>query len=85
MAQTVLITGATSGIGRACARRFADGGYRLILTGRREERLEAIAQSLRAAGTEVYTLPFDVRDRDACRQAVKSIYKIYGIGNSYYP
>lgn len=73
MAQTVLITGATSGIGRACARRFADGGYRLILTGRREERLESIAQSLRAAGTEVYTLPFDVRDRDACRQAVESL------------
>ncbi len=41
-----LITGATSGIGEACARKFAQGGYDLILTGRREEKLSQLAQEL---------------------------------------
>lgn len=40
MKPIVLITGATSGIGEACARKFAEGGYRLIITGRRDEKLE---------------------------------------------
>ncbi len=70
MKRTVLITGATSGIGEACARKFAEGGYRLILTGRRAELLEKLKSSLE---TEVLTLCFDVRDREASRQAVESI------------
>ena len=39
-----MITGATSGIGEACARKFAEGGYDLILTGRNEEKLKAICE-----------------------------------------
>lgn len=70
MKHTVLITGATSGIGEACARRFAEGGYRIIITGRRADRLEALKESLDA---EVYTLCFDVRDRDAATQAMESL------------
>ena len=68
-----LITGATSGIGEACARRFAAGGYDLILTGRNEQRLQAVAQECRAQGSEVQTLAFDVRDRRAAEAAVASL------------
>lgn len=68
-----LITGATSGIGEACARRFAKGGYDLILTGRNEERLLAVKKSAEAEGAEVLTLLYDVRDREACIEAVGSL------------
>ena len=73
MNKTVLITGATSGIGRACAEKFAANGDRLILTGRNTGRLEEIRQSLTSKGTEVLTLVFDVRDATAARNAVDSI------------
>ena len=49
MKKTVLITGATSGIGEACARRFARGGYQLVLTGRNEEKLDALRKELEGA------------------------------------
>ncbi len=72
--QTVLITGATSGIGRATALLFAEHGYRLILTGRRAERLEALRQELASGfGIEVRTLVFDVRDAAAVQQAISSL------------
>jgi len=58
----VLITGASSGIGQACARRFAVEGARLLLVARREERLLALAEEF---GDQVRTLTLDVRDRDA--------------------
>ncbi|MFG6157957.1 SDR family NAD(P)-dependent oxidoreductase [Halomonas sp. 1390] len=67
-----MITGATSGFGRAAARRFADAGWSLILTGRRQERLEALKQEL-AERVEVLTLTLDVRDAEAVKQAVDSL------------
>lgn len=70
MKKTALITGATSGIGEACARKFAEGGYRLILTGRNGKKLEELKDEL---DTEVITLNYDVRDRKATEAAVKSI------------
>lgn len=71
--KTVLITGATSGIGEGCARRFAKGGYRLILTARNEEKLNSLKKEFEADGTDVVTLAFDVRDRQAAKKAVDSI------------
>ena len=68
-----LITGATSGIGEACARKFAEGGYNLILTGRNEEKLNGLAEELRQAGTQVTTLVFDVRQAEAARSAWESL------------
>ena len=71
--KTVLITGATSGIGHACARKFAENGDRLILTGRNEQRLADIEKELRTKGTEVLSLVFDVRDREKAEQMLSAL------------
>ena len=72
--KTVLITGATSGIGAACARKFAGAGYRLIITARRSGQLAAMAGELEMEfSTAVLPLCFDVRDRDAVKQALDSL------------
>ena len=68
-----LITGATSGIGEACARKLAVNGYNVIITGRRAERLDSLAQELSAMGVGVITLEFDVRDRDAATAAIQGL------------
>ncbi len=70
----VLITGASSGIGEGCARKFAMNGYRLILNGRNVEKLNAVKKELlEKYGADVYLLPFDVRDRQAPRAALESL------------
>lgn len=71
--KTIFITGATSGIGEGCARKFASMGSNLILNGRNIEKLECLKKELESTGVEVLTLPFDVRDRDAMRKAVESL------------
>ena len=71
--KTILITGATSGIGEGCARKFAAMGSNLILNGRNTEKLEKLKLELTTQGVEVLPLPFDVRDRQAMRQAVNSL------------
>ena len=73
MNKIVFITGATSGIGLGCARKFAANGDKLILTGRNATRLSEISSELKAQGTQVLTLQFDVRDRDAAQEAIESL------------
>ena len=73
MGKIVLITGATSGIGLACARKFAENGDRLILTGRNEQRLTEIGRELTEKGTEVLTLAFDVRNREKAKQYISEL------------
>lgn len=73
MDKIVIITGATSGIGLACAKKFAMNGDKLILTGRNEKRLAEIRQELMAQGTEVLTLAFDVRDCAKAKASLSSL------------
>ena len=73
MKKRVLITGATSGIGQACARKFAENGDRLILTGRNESRLTDIKKELEGKGSDVLTLTFDVRNREKASDFIKSL------------
>ncbi|MET3761888.1 SDR family NAD(P)-dependent oxidoreductase [Sphingomonas sp. UYEF23] len=68
--RTVFITGGTSGIGEAAVRAFAGAGWRVVTTGRRADRLQALADSL---GDTVHTLAFDIRDRAAMEAAIASL------------
>ncbi|QIB64236.1 SDR family NAD(P)-dependent oxidoreductase [Kineobactrum salinum] len=72
MTNTVFITGATSGFGLACARRFAREGWNLVLSGRRSERLAAIEAELQPQAA-VHCVTLDVRDRDAVQAAVAAL------------
>lgn len=72
MKKTALITGATSGIGRATAYEFAKHGINLILCGRRQERLDSIEKDLQKQ-VDVHTLNFDVRDKEAVKKAINSL------------
>ena len=74
MNKTALITGATSGIGAACARKFAGAEYRVIITARRAGQLAVMAGDLQKEfGVEVLTLCFDVRDLEAVKRSLDSL------------
>jgi serine 3-dehydrogenase len=71
MTRTAFITGATSGFGAAAARRFVAGGWRVVITGRRADRLQALVEEL---GTEhAHPACFDVRDEAAMRAALAAL------------
>ncbi len=70
--KTALVTGATSGIGQAIARLLSKNNCRLVLCGRRQERLDELTREL-SAHTECHTLNFDVRDREAVFAAINSL------------
>ncbi|MBO0352595.1 SDR family NAD(P)-dependent oxidoreductase [Muricauda ruestringensis] len=74
MAKIALITGATSGIGKATAKLFAKQGFNLILCGRRQERLEQLRNEL-GRDTDIFTLNFDVRNREDVFSAIESLPK----------
>lgn len=72
--QIILITGASSGIGTACARIFAGAGAKLILAARRLERLQQLADTLsKDFSTEIHLLQLDVRDRNAVESAIATL------------
>lgn len=74
MAQIAFITGASSGIGEACARKFAAGGYTLLLNARNTAKLHALQTELQTTyGSKVILLPFDVRDRQAAETALQQL------------
>jgi 3-hydroxy acid dehydrogenase/malonic semialdehyde reductase len=74
MGGIVLITGATSGIGKACAFRFAQNGFDVIITGRRKERLEALKKELESNySITVLPLNFDVRNKDKIQKAFAAL------------
>jgi len=74
MNKIALITGATAGIGEATARRFYSGGYDVIITGRRSDRLQQLSDELTAQGAnQVYTLNFDIRSSGAVESALLSL------------
>lgn len=74
MNKTILITGATSGIGKACAEKFAAAKYNLILTGRRAERLSALKEVLQIThGIKAITCCFDVQKKEEVFEAINQL------------
>lgn len=74
MSKLVLITGATSGFGKACAEIFVENGHRVVITGRRKERLASLQAELEANRPEtVYTLAFDVQKKPEVFEAIGSL------------
>jgi serine 3-dehydrogenase len=71
MMKTAWITGATSGFGRAAAKRFVEGGWKIIASGRRADRLEALRAELGA--DRVHTCAFDIRDEAAMNAAIAAL------------
>ena len=72
--KTIFITGATSGFGLAFAKRFAKEGARIVATGRREDRLHKLKNTL---GSHIHTLTLDVRDQKAVKKAVATLPKTF--------
>ena len=74
MDKTIFITGATSGFGKAIAEKFAANAYKLILTGRRKNRLEEIKQELAAKyNSQIITLAFDVQNKQDTFKAIENL------------
>ena len=74
MSKTILITGASSGIGEGCARKFASQGARLILNARSTDKLRTLAEEMKQKyNSECYVLPFDVRDRNSAAAALNAL------------
>ena len=75
MTKTILITGATSGIGAASARRFARDGWKVVATGRRQDRLDRLADEL---GDILHPIAFDIRDPQAIEAAIDGLPEGFG-------
>ncbi|MCV9927777.1 SDR family NAD(P)-dependent oxidoreductase [Flavobacterium sp. LS1R49] len=78
MKKTALITGATSGIGKATAQILARNNYKVILCGRRQDRLTELEKEL-SEYTEVHTLAFDVRDKEAVLERINSLPEFFSV------
>lgn len=73
MKKIVFVTGATAGFGKAIAEIFSKNAYDIIINGRRKDRLDELEIELRKNGADVLQLPFDVRDKNAVKQAIDSL------------
>jgi 3-hydroxy acid dehydrogenase/malonic semialdehyde reductase len=74
MSKTALITGASSGFGKATAEKFAAAGYNLIITGRRKERLDEVATELEQTHkVKIASLAFDIQNKSACFEAIETL------------
>src|SRR6185437_3901228 len=76
--KVALITGASSGIGRATALRLASFGVRVVLASRTAQALEEVVQQIKTFGVEALAVPTDVTDREQCRQAVETTVAHFG-------
>ena len=76
--RVVLVTGASSGIGRCCARKLAEEGAKVVAAGRRRDRLEALEEEVAAAGGQLLGVPGDVRDDGTCRSWVAAAVGRFG-------
>ena len=76
--RTALVTGASRGIGEACARTLAAAGYRVVLAARSREKLDAVAHQLTAAGVETCVVEMDLSDADSISSAISKASKEFG-------
>lgn len=77
--KVVIITGASSGIGKACAEHFGKQGAKLTITGRNEQNLNEAAKELKAKGIEVLAVTSDVAIKEDCQRIIDETIKTYGI------
>lgn len=78
MSKTVVITGATGGLGKEAARAFATAGHSLVLLARDQQELEGIAQELKLPTERILTAVLDVRDREAVRATAEAAVAKFG-------
>jgi NADP-dependent 3-hydroxy acid dehydrogenase YdfG len=76
--KVVLITGATAGIGQACARALAEEGARLVVTGRRQERLEELTKEAEKLGTQAISIAGDAREESTAIRTVEAAIQAFG-------
>ncbi|MDW3210270.1 MAG: SDR family oxidoreductase [Reichenbachiella sp.] len=76
--QTVVITGGTSGIGKACAELYASKGYNLVLTGRNQEKLDQVIESFQSSGHQALGIQADAASEEGAKDVIEQTIKTFG-------
>ena len=76
--KVAFVTGATSGIGHACAKAFAEAGAKVVCVGRKEDALKELEQNIRETGSEALTISADLAREDEAERAVQQAVKVFG-------